>query len=161
MNSCASSICGLLLLCIAFLMVFEVVMRYVFRSPVGWTVDYSCYIQLWALFCASGYTYMIKNHVNVDMGLTFLDNHTHSEKRMPRRVLQIINYFSTLGFLGVLSYGVVKDMGKAIKFSTTTSSTHPIPTVILYAGMLVGCALMIITVICIILDLFTDSDEFV
>lgn len=160
LNHLTSQACGILFLFIGLLMVFEVVSRYVFRSPIGWTTDYSCYIQLWALFCASSYTYMTKNHVNVDIGLMMLDKHTHSKRRMPRRVLQIINYMATLIFLGVLMYGIVKDTGKAVQFKTMTSATYPISTLWLYAGMIIGCGLMMLTVFFIILDLFTDSEEF-
>jgi TRAP-type C4-dicarboxylate transport system permease small subunit len=160
LNRTLSVIAGTLCLVIAFLCMLEVILRYVFRSPSGWTADYSTYLHLWAMFGACGFTYQVNGHVGVDVLRVKVDKVTHSRHHIPRRIMAIISYLMTLVFLGVLFGGTVKMTGKCIKFHTMTTATHPIYALWLYAGMLFGCGLMIITVIFILLDLFTESEEF-
>ncbi len=135
-------------------------MRYVFRSPTSWTADWSCYLHLWAMFATCGYTYQVNGHVGVDSVRDQVDKLDKNGKRLPRRIMSIISYLCTLAFLIVIFAGTIKMTGKCISYHTMTTATHPIYALWLYAGMLFGCGVMIITVLLILLDLFTDSEEY-
>ena len=52
-------------------------------------------------------------------------------------------------------------MVKAVKYATLTTTTVPIPMVWLQIAIVVGCVLMILTVIFIILDVLSGSEEYI
>ncbi len=152
---------GILCFVVAIMFLAEAVLRYVFKSPTSWLQDYACYIHCLALFMGCAFTFQVHGHVGVDMVRRSLDKRAKSPSRMGARVLTIIGHLQTLVFLGIGTYAIYNQMIKSKGFGSMTEATYPIPQWILYAIMFGGCILMIITVICIVLSLFTKSDEFI
>ena len=152
---------GSLCFVVAIMFLAEAVLRYVFNSPTSWLQDYACYIHCLALFLGCAFTFQVHGHVGVDMVRRALDKRSKNPSRMGARVLTIIGHIQTLIFLGIGTYAIYNQMLKSKAFGSMTEATYPIPQWILYAIMLGGCVLMIITVICIVLSLFTKSDEFI
>ena len=152
---------GILCFVVAIMFLVEALLRYVFKSPTSWLQDYACYIHCLALFMGCAFTFQVHGHVGVDMVRRACDKRAKSPKRWGARILTIIGHCQTLVFLGIATYAVYNQMIKAHGFHSMTEATYPIPEWILYLIMFAGCILMIITVVCIILSLFTDDDEYI
>lgn len=162
MNQILGRTGGILCFVVAIMFLAEAVLRYVFKSPTSWLQDYACYIHCLALFMGCAFTFQVHGHVGVDMVRTAVDKKTHgAHNRLAARIMAIVGHLQTLTFLGVALYAVYNQFIKSHKFMSMTESTYPIPQWILYAIILAGLILMIFTVICIILSLFTESDEYI
>ena len=151
---------GILALVIAGLSVYESISRHFFNSPTSWTLQFSCYMLVWSIFLGSSYAFQQGGHVGVDMVLDAIDKRTKGKKRMPRRIMLIIGNIITFIFMVVILWGVVLLSKDAIQYNILTASTRPIPIIILYIGMIVGTIMMLITLIFIVLDLLSGSDDY-
>ena len=153
---------GILCFVVAVMFLAEAILRYVFKHPTSYLQDYACYIHCLALFLGCAFTFQIHGLVGVDMVRRAVDKKTKgAHNRIGSRIMTVIGHIQTLTFLGVATYAIYNQMIKAYGFGSMTEATYPIPQWILYAIMFLGCVLMIITVVCIILSLFTESDEFI
>lgn len=141
---------GVLTLAIAFLSVLEAVLRYVFKTPTSWTLTTSTYILLYLVFFASPYAFQEGGHVAVDMVKMACDR--LDVKGRLRRVISVIGYLFAVVFMAVLARGVWQLLGKALAVNKYTVSIPLIPMWALYVPMLIGLALMVITLIFMILD---------
>lgn len=157
-NKIIATFCGALSLLIAIFSAFEAIMRHVFNSPTSWTLDVSCYILIWIFFIGSSFAFQEGSHVGVDMIRDFIDKRTHS--KLPRRVLAVLGYVLTEIFLGVLLKGSIEACQMDILYNMETASTHPFPMIWLHLGMVIGLIMMMITVVFMTLDVFTDSEDF-
>lgn len=153
---------GILCLLIAVMFCCECILRYVFRSPTSWGTDYACYIHALAMFMACACTYQNKGHVGVDLVRNWVDKKTDgANNHRAKRAMAVIGYIQTLLFLGIFTYANAKMGLTAMKYNKLSECTYPIPQALIYLIIVLGCIWMIFTVICILLTLFTDSDEFV
>lgn len=161
-NQWLGRIGGMLCFVVAIMFLVEALLRYVFKSPTSWLQDYACYLHCLALFMGCAFTFQVHGHVGVDMVRRAVDKKTKGARnRLGARIMSIVGHLQTLAFLGIGTYAIYNQMTKAYGFHSMTEATYPIPQWILYAIMFGGCVLMLITVICIILSLFTESDEFI
>lgn len=161
-NKMFGRIGGILCFVVALMFLTEAILRYVFRSPTSWMTDYACYIHCLALFMGCAYTFQVHGHVGVDMVRKAVDKKTKgSRNRLGARIMAIIGHLQTLFFLGITTYAIFNMLQKSYNYGSVTNATYPIPQYVLYAIMLGGCILMLITVVFIILSLFTESDEFI
>ncbi|MGN1002126.1 MAG: TRAP transporter small permease [Oscillospiraceae bacterium] len=152
-----ATICGLMALIIALFSAYEAIVRRV-ASPTSWTLDVSCYILIWIFFAGSSYAFQEGSHVGVDMVRDFIDKHTHS--KVPRRVLAVIGYLITEVFLGVLLKGSLSACRTDLLYDMETATSHPFPMIWLHLAMVIGLIMMMLTVLFMMLDCFTDSEEF-
>ena len=157
-NSFVAVICGFLAFVIACFSVYEAIMRRVFQSPTSWTLDTSCYILIWIFFVGSSYAFQEHAHVGVDMVRDFIDRHFHT--KIPRRILAVIGYVISIVFLGVLLKGSIDACRKDILYDMATSTTRPFPMIYLHLAMVVGLAMMIVTLIFMILDCCSSSEDY-
>lgn len=161
-NELFGKIGGCLCFVVAIMFLAEAVLRYVFKSPTSWMTDYACYVHCLALFMGCAYTFQVHGHVGVDMVRKAVDKKTHqAHNRLGARIMAIIGHLQTLFFLGVTTYAIYNQMMKAIQFNSKTEATFPIPQSVLYIIIFAGCILMIITVIFIVLTLFSKNDEYI
>jgi TRAP-type C4-dicarboxylate transport system permease small subunit len=58
---------GILLACLLLLIVYEVAMRYVFRSPPSWYIEVSQYLLVFVLFLTTGFLLKEGGHIQVDI----------------------------------------------------------------------------------------------
>ena len=66
-NEWAGRITSLLIIALTGVMVFEVVARYVFRSPTEWAFETSGFLFLGYILLGGGYTLLYGSHVNTDV----------------------------------------------------------------------------------------------
>ncbi|MCD7935517.1 MAG: TRAP transporter small permease [Tannerellaceae bacterium] len=159
-NKYIAVVAGCLALLIAVLSVYEAIARYCFHSPTSWTLNVSCYILVWSIFLGSAYAFQEGAHVGVDMVKEWVDKRTKGDRHMPRRVMAVCGYVITFIFLLVILYGGVGLAQKSLAYNQMTVATHPIPTIWLYTGMIVGTVLMLITLVFILIDLLTGGDDY-
>ena len=74
--------------------------------------------------------------------------------------MAVIGYIICLVFILVLFYGIIGACQTAIAYNMTTQATNPIPVIWLYSGMFTGSVLMIVTVVFILLDIFSGSEDY-
>mgnify|MGYP002625627099 CR=1 FL=1 len=152
---------GFIALVVGIMLVVQVILRYIFKSPTSWITDYCAYAICLMLFIAGGNTYQIHAHVGVDLLRNFIDKKTNrAHNRLPVRILAIVGWLQTLFFLGIMCYVCVAMGLKAMQYNRLTDATYPIPQVVIYIIMAFGLLMMVITVISIILSLFTEDEEY-
>lgn len=152
---------GFIALLVGIMLVVQVILRYVFKSPTSWISDYCAYGVCVMLFIAGGNTYQVHGHVGVDLLRNFIDKRTHrAHKRLPVRVLAIVGWLQTLFFLGVMCYVSFVMAQKAWQYNRLTDASAPIPQMWIYIIIGFGLIMMVLTVVCILLTLFTDDEEY-
>ena len=162
LNKAFGRIGGILCFVVAIMFLVNAIMRYVFRHPTSWMTDYACYLHCLALFMGCAFTFQVHGHVGVDLVRKQVDKATKgAHNRLGVRIMAIIGHIQTLIFLGITTYAIFNQLVKTRNFGSMTNATYPIPQWVLYLIMLFGCILMIVTLIFIVLSLFTDSDEFI
>ena len=158
----ALAICsGFIALLVGIMLVVQVILRYIFKSPTSWITDCCAYGVCVMLFIAGGNTYQIHGHVGVDLLRNFIDKKTHkAHNRLPVRILAIIGWLQTLFFLGVMCYVSFVMAQRAAQYHRLTDASLPIPQMWIYVIIGFGLVMMVITVICIFLTLFTKDEEY-
>jgi len=145
---------------IALLLVMEVVLRYIFRSPTSWSLNVCMYMLCYMMFLGSSYAFQSHGHVAVDMIRDFADRHDKSGKRISRRILACIGYVLASAYLCTLVIGVWRLFRRAVMFHSKTVEYPMIPQWLIYGPMIVGICMMIITCVFMILDILHGGDEF-
>ena len=151
---------GSLVMIIAIITAYEAIARRIFASPTSWTLNASTYILIWTFFLASAYAFQEFGHVSVDMLRDVVDRHDASKNRMIRRVISTFGYILTMGYVSVLLLGGYRMTARALRFSVLTSTTTPIPIWLLYVSIIIGAALMLVTLLFIVLDLLRKGDKY-
>lgn len=157
-NGGAAFFSGTIVFLISVLAVFEAISRQFFNSPTKWTLNLSCYVFIWAIFLGSSYAFQEHGHVAVDLLRDFIDKKT-APSRTVRRVLAIIGYCISAVVIAVFLYGGVKLCEKSLAFGQMAPTTFPLPLFPFHLAIVVGCALMLLTLFFMILDLFSGSEE--
>ena len=156
-NDFFAVISGTLIATMALFAFIEVVLRNFFDAPTIWTTNISQYMLLWALMLGSAYALQTKGHVSVDfIRVSFARRYGIKYARM----VAIPCYCFCLVYIGVLFWKTYDLFIQAVGLGKLTLGMIQIPVAYLYGGILIGCILMAITVIFILLDLFTGSNEF-
>ncbi|MCC8028495.1 MAG: TRAP transporter small permease subunit [Lachnospiraceae bacterium] len=156
-NTVIAFVCGVMVFAIALLTVFEAVMRSVFQNSTSWSLNLCTYLLIWFAFMGSAYSFQAHGHVGVDLLKDWIDGRTKT--RMPRRVMAIIGYVLSIIYIFAILYGGVRLCQKAVTYHQTTATVHSIPLILLTSAVVVGCAWMIVTLICIIIDLIGLNDD--
>ena len=157
-NSALAAVSGTLMLAIAFLAVMESVLRTIFKSPTMWSVDISSYFLLCSIFLGCSYAYQEKGHVGVEL---FRDMIQRRWGTAPRRAVAVIGYTMALIVVIVTLIAVKNLLLPALEVRQTTFANVTIPISFLYVIMIIGSALMAITVVFIILDLIAREDKYI
>lgn len=160
-NDVLGKVGGFMCFIVAAMFLLEALLRYVFNSPTSWMQPYACYLHCVALFMGCAFTFQLHGHVGVDLVKKMVDKRSKPEKnKRGTRIMSIVGYFQTLFFLALAAYSTIKMAVNALKIGSMTAGTYPIPQFFLYLVMSIGFIWMIITVVFIILDLFSGSNEF-
>jgi C4-dicarboxylate transporter, DctM subunit len=135
-----AKVSGICILVISIIVTYEIIMRFVFRSPTNWVLEISINLFLASVFLAAGYTFKDKSHISVDF-LTL---------RLCRRDLMIIEFLtSVLGILYV--FVLIWDGGKLAFSSLMLGETSPtvlkIPVFIPRAFVPIGGILLLIEIL--------------
>ncbi|MBQ9980382.1 MAG: TRAP transporter small permease [Oscillospiraceae bacterium] len=156
-NRALANVSGILLIVISVLSVFEAIMRGVFNHPTKWSLDLTCYLLLWAIFLGTAYAYQEKGHVAVDLVRDAVEKRWGKK---PRRVLSVIGYLMVLATVLALFYAGYKLMGSAMAYGKLTQAMFQIPIAYLYAGIIVGSLVTVVTSVFIIIDLCSGGDTY-
>lgn len=158
-NKYVARFSGAIIFGISALAVFEAISRQFFSRPTNWTLNISCYVFIWAIFLGSAYAFQEHGHVAVDLLRDFIDKKT-APSRMVRRVLAVIGYCISFVVIAVFLYGGWKLCIKGIELNQLAPTTFYLPLIWVYPAVVVGSALMLLTLFFMILDLFSGSEEY-
>jgi len=144
---------GALIFAISIFAVIEVIMRN-FIKPTIWTADVSCYLLIWAIFIGSGYAFQEFGHVRVDLILNL----------MPRGIRKFVSAFSycvAIFFMSILGWYSYRFFYVCFSMSRRTYAMIPILQWKLVIAMVIGCGIMLITLIFIVLDIMSNGKKYV
>lgn len=156
-NGILAYISGILLVIISVLAVFEAISRSVFSHPTSWSLDFSCYLLLWAIFLGTAYAYQEKGHVAVDLLRDAVQKHFG---KTPRRAMSAVGYLLVLAIIFSLLYAGFALFKSAMVYNKMTTATFQIPIAYLYIGIVIGSAVTVVTAVFIILDVLSGSDKY-
>jgi TRAP-type C4-dicarboxylate transport system permease small subunit len=159
-NKCCAYISGGIVLAASILAVIESILRKVFASPTTWSLNLTQGVFIWAVFLGSSWAFQEVGHVSIDMIRDIMDRHTKSENRMPRRIVAIFSYSVSAFVIGVILYGGIRLSLRAISLHQMAPYNFRFPYIISYAAIVIGCILMLLTIIAIILDLIHGNDKY-
>jgi C4-dicarboxylate transporter DctQ subunit len=148
---------GTLIIILGLLATMEGTLRGILSSPTSWSLDLSQYILIWTIFLGTSYAFQEKGHVSVDLVKEWVGGRWGD---MALRVMNIIGYLMALTFILVIGWCSIKSFSAAVEFGKLTLGNFQIPLAYLYAAMVTGSLLMLITVVCIILDLIGGGKKY-
>ena len=153
LNRYLGEISGFLIFVIAILASFEVVMRNIFNDPTMFTSDVSYYLLIWSIFLTGGYAFQENTHVRVDLILNM----------MPTWLRKIVSAFSFIVSIFLCSILLVygwKFMMQCYNMNRLTYAMLPVLQWKLVLSIVIGCALMILTLLFIVLDIFKGGKKY-
>jgi TRAP-type C4-dicarboxylate transport system permease small subunit len=156
-NQVTGFISGVLIVITALLATMEGILRYVFASPTSWSLDISQYLLIWVIFLATAYAFQEKTHVSVDLVKDFVGQRWGVEAQ---KVMVVVGYGMALVFILVLAYDSVELAVTAIRLNKLTIGTVQVPIIYLYTAMVAGSIFMLVTVVCIILDVIDGGKKY-
>lgn len=156
-NQWLARVSGLFIFAIGILAVFEAIMRTFLNAPTSWSLDISSYLLIWAIFLGAAYAYQEKGHVAVDL---LRDAVEKRWGKAPRRVMAVIGYVIALVVIIALLVASVQLAKSAIDLNQLTYANAQIPAVVLWAAIVFGSVMMLITVVFIMLDIFAKDDKY-
>lgn len=147
---------------VACLYAFNAVSRYFFRHPFSFVTPIAEYMFCFSMFLCFGSTLQTNGLVGVDILRRFIDRHTPPRlHRVPVRTLALFGYLQALFYVFFLARGAWTMGVHAFSINSVTESALPLPQWLIYAFIVLGCVILAITILLIILTLFTDDDTYV
>ena len=120
---------------IAFIASYEVLMRYVFRNPTGWTIEFVPFLILWGTFLGGALTLKEDKHIKVDLLIR------HLPPKL-QRTLQIITEGIGIVFCLFLLVKGIEMVSHTKSIGTFTPGTLRIPVYIPQLCIPIGAALL-------------------
>ena len=148
-NRILGYISGSLIMISALIMLYDVISRYVFKSPSLYASYAAAFLILGAVFLGTSYALQAGAHVNVEVLIEKL-------KPFPKNILLTIGYLVSMVFVFFLSRACWSFAVKAFENQWRAQGNFPIPSIILYGTMVVGTVLLLISLIAAIIDLWLD-----
>ena len=151
-NRFFGAVSGIFILIIAIIVTYEIIMRFIFRSPTIWVLEISIYLSIASVFLGAGYTEKEKGHIYVDL-LTV---------RLCRRDLIIIKVLTSL--LGILyALVLIWEGGKLALSSFMVGEVSPtilkVPVVIPRALVPIGGILLLLALLADFFHLISDAQS--
>lgn len=128
---------SILLIFFSILVIVQVVMRYVFDSPLTWSEELSRYAFVWFVYTSAAYAVRYQRHVK----FTFLVNALNRVSYVYGQIVKIIALFLWIGFLIFIDYYSIQMVIN--QYNTgQVSPANQIPMYIVYLGLPLGALLM-------------------
>ena len=159
-NRVCSWVSGIIILIASALSVMESILRKLFSAPTTWTLNLTSGVFIWAAFLGSSWAFQELGHVSVDLIRNIIDKHTKGEKRMPRRIFSVIGYLISFGVVSMILYGGWIISERAIRLNQLATYYFKFPLIISYSAIVVGSAIMLVTLVFIIIDLLSGGDKY-
>jgi TRAP-type C4-dicarboxylate transport system permease small subunit len=144
-------IAGALVLCSAFVMLYDVILRYAFSTPSLRAPFIAAYLMLAAIFSGTSYALWHGGHVSVDLLVVRL-------KPMARKICVTAGYIFSLIFLYYLTRACFNFAVTAATDGWRAMGHFPIPMVYLYGIMVFGLALLLISILCKIIEVWFKKE---
>lgn len=157
LNRISAIIAGILISFIGVLSTMEGIVRGFFSAPTSWSVDISVYMLIWAIFLATASAFQDKNHVSVDFVREGMGRRWGIRVQ---RSLTIVGYVMALVYVVAFTWSSISILSDAIKFGKLTRAIVQIPVSYLYIGMVIGSVAMMVTLVFIIVSLFSGKNDY-
>jgi len=145
LNTIGGALSGLCVLVMGLIVTYEVIMRYVFRSPTIWVLEISIYLTIGSVFLGGGYALKEKMHINVDVITRYLSQRNQV-------LLQIISLFITGIYCFVLTWFGVEMTITSLRMWEVSPTILEIPVVIPHSFIPIGGVMILLEVIRQILE---------
>ncbi|MDL0433876.1 TRAP transporter small permease [Marinobacter sp. TBZ242] len=121
----------------ASLVVFQVVMRYIFNSPLAWTEEMARYALVWFVYISGSYAVKYQRHVKFNVLVDMLG------KRVPlaQRLISLVIFLLWLGFL-LFMLNLSFEMVRRQIITGQLAPGSQIPMYLVYIGLPLGLSLM-------------------
>jgi C4-dicarboxylate transporter DctQ subunit len=136
-NRILNGISAFIMLIIGFIVTYEVIMRFVFKHPTGWTLDFVPYLVLWGTFLSAAITLRKERHIKVDL-LT--------RRLSPRKqkILEIFTESIAIVFCGILCVKGIEMVIQTKQLGIFDASSLRIPLFIPQICVPIGALLLLI-----------------
>ncbi|MDR0852640.1 MAG: TRAP transporter small permease [Clostridiales Family XIII bacterium] len=151
-NKICGYIAGALVLIAALVIIYDVISRYAFNAPSLYAPYISAFLILGSAFIGTAYAMQSGGHVYVEI---FVDK----LKPLPRKICFTIGYVMSLVFVGALTRACWQFSLKAVDAGWRAQGNLPIPSVILYGIMTFGAAVLFITIIYKMIQMWRGKEE--
>ena len=135
------------LLIVTLIAFYEVVVRYIFKSPTTWSLDYCIYLVMWGTFLGAAYTLRQAGHISVDVVIERLSSRK-------RNVLRTVNLLLALLFCGILAWRGAISCIEAYQFKEVTLSYTRTPLYVPMLAIAVGAFLLTLQIASELLEHF-------
>ncbi|RJQ28194.1 MAG: TRAP transporter large permease subunit [Peptococcaceae bacterium] len=133
----ASALAGAGMVFVSLSIVYEIVMRFFFRSPTTWVYDVSVYILIWYGFLSAAYALKQGAHINVDIITSRLCARTGA-------VLEIAGYLFCLIYSVILTVYGVETVNNSLHSGEVTANLLHVKVWMIQLGLVTGGALLIL-----------------
>lgn len=122
----------------SFLGSFEVVARTAFGEPTVWSLPISQYLLLCATFLGASYCLQADGHISIELFIERLG-------KRARMGLRVVSCLLSIVYVAVLLFYTWRLALLAGQYRWNAMTDFPIPSVILYAIMVFGWAMLLVT----------------
>jgi TRAP-type C4-dicarboxylate transport system permease small subunit len=151
-NKIFGYISGILILISALVIMYDVVCRYFFNAPSLYAPYISAFLMLGAVFVGTAYALQAGGHVFVEL---FIDR----MNPLLRKICLTVGYLFSMIFIGALTRACWQYALTAVEKNWKAQGNLPIPSVILYGVMTFGAALLFVTLVMMIVDVWRNKSE--
>lgn len=131
------------------IVIVNVILRYIFKSAIFWSVEISDYIMIWAVLIASVALLCREDH----LAITALQDYL---KGIPNIILKIINYLVCAVFGVALTYSSL--LLVSVTSNQTVSSVRWLP--MSYVYIIIPVAGLLIVLVCILKVIVAVKQQF-
>jgi TRAP-type C4-dicarboxylate transport system permease small subunit len=133
---------GIFILIAAFLVAFEVVMRYIVNPPTTWSFNITQFFIIYAAYLGAAYTLKENHHVRVEFFVDWL-----SQYRFPSTLLRFLCDLVLLAFWGFATWSTYKAAYFSYLISEVTQSFIRFPLALPLAAIVLGGFLLCLQVL--------------
>ncbi len=149
LNLLGGALSGIFILIMGLIVTYEVIMRYIFRSPTTWVLEISIYLSLASVFLAGGNAMRLKKHIQVDAVTSRLSSRNQSH-------LQIICLILSLIYCAVFTWKGAEIAIRSLLAGEVSPTVLNTPMVIPHCLMPIGGVLLVLEIIRQILTEFSS-----
>ncbi|MBQ9932029.1 MAG: TRAP transporter small permease [Firmicutes bacterium] len=151
-NRILGYIAGALVFIAACVMLYDVFCRYALNSPSLYAPYIAAFLVLGAAFLGTAYALQAGGHVYVELLVDRLGG-------LAQKIMRTIGFAFSIVFVFFLCRACFQFAGDALANGWRAQGNLPIPSVILYGVMTFGAAMLIISLVIAIIDLWMGKKE--
>jgi C4-dicarboxylate transporter DctM subunit len=149
LNMLGGALSGIFILVMGLIVTYEVIMRYIFRSPTTWVLEISIYLSLASVFLAGGNAMRLKKHIQVDAVTSRLSSRDQS-------LFQLICLTLSLIYCAVFTWKGAEIAIRSYLTGEVSQTVLNTPMVIPHGLMPIGGALIVLEIVRQILTEFSN-----